>query len=324
MRTNQKSGFTLVELLVVIAIIGVLVALLLPAVQQAREAARRMSCSNNLKQIGLALHNYHDTYRALPYGGIGEFRTSWLFSILPQVEQSSMHEKFDWVNGMAYPDGPNGPLLDQWTPDFVWCPSSVATRLNVRTDHGNRASTASYVGISGASASATDGTDPTGLNRCVSGSQGYSCANGLLVANLSLGLKDAVDGLSSTIIVAEQSAMGRTSTGVQAEIRASAEWGCWIGPGATVPPPQAGGTYTWAANPWARNMTTVRYPIGTLLEGGGNLRDGSNSTIHSEHPGGAHVLRGDGSVAFAPTTMDMVTLRYISIRDDRQVVTNFN
>ncbi|MEX0792595.1 MAG: DUF1559 domain-containing protein [Pirellulaceae bacterium] len=240
MRTNHKSGFTLVELLVVIAIIGVLVALLLPAVQQAREAARRMSCSNNLKQIGLGLHNYHDTFRSLPYGGIGQFRTSWLFAILPQVEQSAVHEKFDWINGMAYADGPNAPLLDRWTPDFVWCPSSVATRINVRADYTHRPSTASYVGISGASASATDATDPTGLNRCIAGSQGYACANGLLVANMTLGLKDAVDGLSSTIIVAEQSAMGRTSAGLQAEIRASAEWGCWIGTGATQRRPASG------------------------------------------------------------------------------------
>src|SRR4051812_8095413 len=96
----KKRGFTLVELLVVIAIIGVLVALLLPAVQAAREAARRMQCSNNLKQIGLSLQNYHDVYQSLPYGARARFVNtnnntpngqnygpSWLVSVLPFCEQ---------------------------------------------------------------------------------------------------------------------------------------------------------------------------------------------------------------------------------------------
>ncbi len=93
---NQKHGFTLVELLVVIAIIGILIALLLPAVQAAREAARRAQCSNQLKQIGLALHNYHDTNGSFPSGEFwgpapkgGFARVSWMLRILPQMEQGA-------------------------------------------------------------------------------------------------------------------------------------------------------------------------------------------------------------------------------------------
>lgn len=104
-RSPQRSGFTLVELLVVIAIIGILVGLLLPAVQAAREAARRMSCSNNFKQIGLALHNYHSAYKNLPMnsGGTYEnprggdfhnrFNLSWLVGILPFIEQQGLWDQ---------------------------------------------------------------------------------------------------------------------------------------------------------------------------------------------------------------------------------------
>ena len=91
----MRRGFTLIELLVVIAIIAILVALLLPAVQQAREAARRASCKNNLKQIGIALHNYHDVHRSFPFGGRSPTRnagTSWRFGLLPFLEQNAIFD----------------------------------------------------------------------------------------------------------------------------------------------------------------------------------------------------------------------------------------
>jgi len=93
---SRLNGFTLIELLVVIAIIAVLIALLLPAVQQAREAARRSQCKNNLKQMGLALHNYHETYNKLPLGAIYPWSgaTSWRFSVLPYLDQQQSGNEY--------------------------------------------------------------------------------------------------------------------------------------------------------------------------------------------------------------------------------------
>src|SRR5690606_6587662 len=99
-RRYGRAGFTLVELLVVIAIIGVLVGLLLPAVQAAREAARRMSCSNNMKQLGLSMHNDHDTHRKFPYGYLSDNdsatlkRDSWYQNLLPFIEQQAYYEQY--------------------------------------------------------------------------------------------------------------------------------------------------------------------------------------------------------------------------------------
>lgn len=132
MNTAKKTGFTLVELLVVIAIIGILIALLLPAVQMAREAARRIQCQNNLRQIGLALHNYHDLHKHFPSGWGSavpdhEAGWSWATAILPQLEQTQLHDRIQFAVGVsdpvheqirmtrltAYvcPSDPNGDLL---------------------------------------------------------------------------------------------------------------------------------------------------------------------------------------------------------------------
>ncbi|HVJ66419.1 MAG TPA: DUF1559 domain-containing protein [Caulifigura sp.] len=322
-----RRGFTLIELLVVIAIIAILIALLLPAVQQAREAARRTQCKNNLKQLGLALHNYESTYSTFPSGGWGQFRISWYVSILPQVEQTAIYNKINWAStSLASPGGPNDALWDKWTPEFLWCPSSNANRVNIRTDVAAKYATASYVSIAGASTDATTVTDPTGLNRCIAGGQGYACANGALPPNESIRIRDITDGTTNTIMIGEQSSMGMAAaTGIaQEDIRSSAEWGCWLGPGALEKiPAVTNGTYKWNSSPWARNSTTVRYPIGYKIKAtgaGGNFRDGTNTALYSEHVGGTQVLRGDGSVAFLSSSIDMVPYRWISIRDDKQVV----
>lgn len=138
----SRRGFTLVELLVVIAIIGVLVALLLPAVQAAREAARRIQCSNNLKQIGIGMHNYHDTIQRLPFAsawGVGQAGT-WPAFILPQIEQLPLFQKFDFNVAMSHAN--NTEAVTTVVKVFI-CPSDPMARApilkNRWTDAGNAA-----------------------------------------------------------------------------------------------------------------------------------------------------------------------------------------
>ena len=132
MRMSNKA-FTLVELLVVIAIIGILVALLLPAIQAAREAARRTQCSNNLKQHALATHNYHDTHKGLPFGYINgnapavpgdQSGLCWLRATLPYIEQSSLYDQWDY--GLGYAAGVNNTIIRTVIPGHL-CPSDSPT-----------------------------------------------------------------------------------------------------------------------------------------------------------------------------------------------------
>jgi prepilin-type N-terminal cleavage/methylation domain-containing protein len=140
--SKSRRGFTLVELLVVIAIIGVMVGLLLPAVQAAREAARRMQCSNNVKQIGLALHNYVGTFTKLPPGSTGLPNAAgtnfnghgwvWHASILPFIEQSTLYDAIQGPDGMGNELGDQNsgkPLIvRQTTVPTFWCPSQPDVR----------------------------------------------------------------------------------------------------------------------------------------------------------------------------------------------------
>ncbi|QDV58549.1 DUF1559 domain-containing protein [Rosistilla oblonga] len=326
MRRNSSRGFTLVELLVVIAIIGILVGLLLPAVQAAREAARRMQCSNNLKQIGLALHNYHDINRSLPIGSLGFLIQGWTVPVLPFVEQQTVYDQLaiGLPNGFDV-NGVNAAVVDNWTPDMFWCPSSAATPMHLRVTSGNtvKMSTMSYIGIAGAPTSATNSSDPTGAGRCISGGQGYACANGTMIPNDTVRFRDLTDGLSNTVVIGESSSWGETAAGARIEIRTSAEWGAWAGSAASTTPPNNGTSYMWSANPYCRQITSLRYPIGTTLQlsgSGGNHRDGVNNALHSMHPGGVQVARGDGGVGFLSETMEFLVLRNLCIRDDGNVI----
>jgi len=190
MSQRKHSGFTLIELLVVIAIIAVLIALLLPAVQSAREAARRAQCINNLKQIGLALHNYHSSIDSFPFGEVAPSNGAWqywgtLALLAPYMEQSSA---FNTLNFMSFSpaDAPNTTTYNMKVAMFL-CPSDGARDGGIANNY--KASTGTYARVQG-----------PGANGQGAGRQ----TNGVFTTGLVTGVRDCIDGTSNTIAFGEQ------------------------------------------------------------------------------------------------------------------------
>jgi prepilin-type N-terminal cleavage/methylation domain-containing protein/prepilin-type processing-associated H-X9-DG protein len=216
---NQRTGFTLVELLVVIAIIGVLVALLLPAIQSARESARRISCSNNLKNIALACLNYESSRGALPPSSINSAFSQrsglgWTVQILPYIEQSGVSRQA--IEVYAASDDAYGSQLDDLNslllPMYL-CPSDMELPIQIEKFGNHHRKAMSYAGVSGSFYSRT-GVCPntrTGDAFCVwhGGPNpldlfGPNNFDGLLVQGWPVALKQATDGLSNTLLIGER------------------------------------------------------------------------------------------------------------------------
>ncbi|MEO8493827.1 MAG: DUF1559 domain-containing protein [Planctomycetota bacterium] len=190
---GRRQGFTLVELLVVIAIIGILVALLLPAVQAAREAARRMQCTNNLKQIAISLHNYHDTYKNFPAGyyqvttGVAN-ESTWITHTLPFIEQKSLHDLITVWERFGSP--PAGSGIQKVTSTFIpgmICPSDVKVKVAL----GNWAR-GNYVGNNGIGPMFTEGQNSVPRGPI-----------GVFPQNESRNMAEILDGTSNTAMVSE-------------------------------------------------------------------------------------------------------------------------
>lgn len=193
---RSRKGFTLIELLVVIAIIAILIALLLPAIQQAREAARRAQCKNNLKQIGLALHNYHDTVGMFPFASPSTNRYGWMVKILPYMEQSALYQdispwgqffgNFDPYGGSfdtsGIPGEPESTIIAGYR-----CPSSA-----VQADIYDNYATANYVGCAGG-----------GLRSPGSNPEFGSFTTGVIYSSSRVRMRDVSDGTSNTFLVGE-------------------------------------------------------------------------------------------------------------------------
>jgi len=203
---SVRSAFTLVELLVVIAIIGILVALLLPAIQAAREAARRTECNNKLKQIGVALHNYHDTYQRLPHGSFHADRWGWQPRLLAFIEGGAEFDQFD-MNLFAW-QGNNFQLISAIHKTFL-CPSDSLSDM-IREEEGFAAPTWS-LSQSDYAACIGDYKNTTGVGSTPDyGNVGFAAGNAPNRVQGMIGrwrwaarFADVTDGLSNTICVGE-------------------------------------------------------------------------------------------------------------------------
>ena len=306
----KRRGFTLVELLVVIAIIGVLVALLLPAVQAAREAARRMQCSNNSKQIVLAMHNYHDTFLRLPPGQWNNFysndapwiRGCWVQPILPFIEQKNLYEIYNAARATNGDWALLCPNKDSIIKALI-CPSdgnSPKTKT-IDTNSVNGANVmqgmhTNYVVCSGSTAYATN-TD----------------LNGMFYTKSFLRLADALDGTSNTLFCSEICVVPDTSVNdLRGRYCNSWEGNSWFTalnpPNSTVPDTQ---NY--------QGVSSKQAPVTTTSTSGG----AQALYARSYHPAGVNVGLADGSVRFMTNSINAVTYKALATRNGGDTITDW-
>lgn len=343
--TSKRQGFTLIELLVVIAIIAVLVELLLPAVQQAREAARRSSCKNNLKQIGLALHNHHEVYTRLPPGGHsdqqpignggGGWGSSWMVFILPYMDQAPLFDKlrFDGQSGWGAAASNNALQADGLVINTYFCPSSPMEKFARSGYQSRRLMAPSYAGISGSVNGLIPGYSHNDWRQggsspgCCTG--GIAASNGMLFTGGFIEFAKVTDGLTNTFAVGETSDFLFTLDGTKRDYRSGGNHGFMIGSPYNYKPTGGAMGGDWRTF----NMVTLRYRINQKQGwpdwpgdcGATGICDNSstNTPFTSAHTGGAQFLLGDGGVRFVSENIDFGTLAKLCTRDDRQSVGDF-
>ena len=292
---RRRDGFTLVELLVVIAIIGVLVGLLLPAVQAAREAARRMSCSNNLKQIGLAMHNYHDSFNVFPSGTASCCYGTWQVLIMPFIEQQNVSDLYvgwgDTAAGIRYSTAPNVANVTGRRYAAFTCPSdqenspiSGVTSHNYAVNYGN-----------------TGYGQQSNLNGVIFGHAPFS-------PNITkkFGFNSVSDGTSNTLMVAE------VRQGQSTDLRGFTWWGdasgfeAYLGPNSPLPDRIYSSSYCKPMKGMPCDVSSTTNP--TMF------------ASRSQHPGGVNVALCDGSVRLFGETIDLVTWRGLSTAPGSEVL----
>ncbi|MBI1247764.1 DUF1559 domain-containing protein [bacterium] len=347
---KNHAGFTLVELLVVIAIIGVLIALLLPAVQQAREAARRMSCSNNLKQLGLAMHNFHDTYNAFPVGVTDDDMNNWGWGVylLPYIEQDNLYSNMTTRMSSSSP------------PAYLVYKSG--THINVDTYDSTTSSTnpTAVVNANTGSAISGQGGATVVLSAFICPSdvlpekedQGFAKSNylGCMGSNYGGSAPNMPNAFSwNTAVEGGQSpgSLGRNYWGSSMNGVFCADGNnteSWMRRFADITDGTSNtiaiGEVTVSQHVTTSNVSDTRFPIWAGANGfccamrrlGGVLRmansqfyinrrvgDASDQSFGSQHPGGAQFVFCDGSVSFLSENMNTNIYSYLAGRNDGNV-----
>jgi prepilin-type N-terminal cleavage/methylation domain-containing protein/prepilin-type processing-associated H-X9-DG protein len=304
MRLVRQKGFTLVELLVVIAIIGILIALLLPAVQAAREAARRSQCTNNMKQIGLALHNYHDTYKSFPTGfiyrgGSGVANYGWNVAIFPYMEQQAFYDVLDAGNVPLYvryaSTVPTDIEMMEHPIATLRCPSDTGKDTCNSISFGG--SSDPRVALSNYVASCGYGDRPTTTTEC----------RGMFYGNSWNGFSDCTDGTSNTIAVGERC---YTQPGNADHYHHAATW---LG---------VGRNNSYGADCTLRTLCRNAFILNFDYHAAGSPENMGKGCA-SLHPGGANFVLCDGSVHFiSETTNRTEVIQPLAWRNDGTTFTS--
>jgi prepilin-type N-terminal cleavage/methylation domain-containing protein/prepilin-type processing-associated H-X9-DG protein len=347
---QRRSAFTLIELLVVIAIIGVLVALLVPAVQKAREAASRTQCANNLRQIGIALHNHHDVKKVLPDNtrpsATATVRSRWFTRILPYLERNDLYSTYDFTVNWDDTTNPNGlPKTNLWVSQqrlpLAQCPAaSDANRTD--TDpalNSNAGWTAANFGIT--AVATTDYQALYGVHADFANSGGPATPanpNGALLNDAAAGasyglssltLSDITDGTSNTFWAVESA--GRPYLWVKGVKQGSdltvhsvngGGWSRAASDGWLIGfPSKSPAGYATTGGPYAINIangldTTGNYPLATIPDATNKLNTYGSGQLYSFHSGGINTLFVDGSVHFLAEDVDPATLQALVTRSN--------